>query len=146
MSSAKTNKDIFTLFDKKGQGSISKQLFGDYLRAIGYNPTNQLTEQILSQSNAADQLTLDAISGMIKENETELNATTTAKVEDFIKAFQVFDKENTGKVSVGDIRYMLTSLGERLSDEEVDELLKGVEVDSDGGVDYRKFIEDILRQ
>lgn len=146
MSSAKTNKDIFTLFDKKGQGSISKQLFGDYLRAIGYNPTNQLTEQILSQSNAADQLTLDAISGMIKENETELNATTSAKVEDFIKAFQVFDKENTGKVSVGDIRYMLTSLGERLSDEEVDELLKGVEVDSDGGVDYRKFIEDILRQ
>ncbi|CCE90532.1 Mlc1p TDEL_0B04030 [Torulaspora delbrueckii] len=146
MSSAKTNKDIFTLFDKKGQGSISKQLFGDYLRAIGYNPTNQLTEQILSQSNASDQLTLDAISGMIKENEAELNATTTAKVEDFIKAFQVFDKENTGKVSVGDIRYMLTSLGERLSDEEVDELLKGVEVDSDGGVDYRKFIEDILRQ
>lgn len=146
MSSAKTNKDIFTLFDKKGQGSISKQLFGDYLRAIGYNPTNQLTEQILSQSNASDQLTLDAISGMIKENEAELNATTTAKVEDFIKAFQVFDKENTGKVSIGDIRYMLTSLGERLSDEEVDELLKGVEVDSDGGVDYRKFIEDILRQ
>lgn len=146
MSSAKTNKDIFTLFDKKGQGSISKQLFGDYLRAIGYNPTNQLTDQILSQGNAPDQLTLDEISGMIKQNEAELNATTTGKVEDFIKAFQVFDKENTGKVSVGDIRYMLTSLGERLSDEEVDELLKGVEVDSDGGVDYRKFIEDILRQ
>lgn len=146
MSSSKTNKDIFTLFDKKGQGSISKQLFGDYLRAIGYNPTNQLTEQILLQSNAADQLTLEAISGMIQENEAELNATTTGKVEDFIKAFQVFDKENSGKVSVGDIRYMLTSLGERLSDEEVDELLKGVEVDSDGGVDYRKFIEDILRQ
>lgn len=146
MSSAKTNKDIFTLFDKKGQGSISKQLFGDYLRAIGYNPTNQLTDQILSQGNAPDQLTLDEISGMIKQNEAELNATTNGKVEDFIKAFQVFDKENTGKVSVGDIRYMLTSLGERLSDEEVDELLKGVEVDSDGGVDYRKFIEDILRQ
>lgn len=146
MSNAKTNKDIFTLFDKKGQGTISKHLFGDYLRAIGYNPTNQLTEDILAHGNAPDQLTLEAIGGLIGQNEAELDATTTGKVEDFIKAFQVFDKENTGKVSVGDIRYMLTSLGEKLSDEEVDELLKGVEVDGNGGVDYKKFIEDILRQ
>lgn len=146
MSSAKTNKDIFTLFDKRGQGVISRQLFGDYLRAIGYNPTNQQTESILSRSNASENLSLDAINEIIQQNEQELNATTTGKVDDFIKAFQVFDKENTGKVSVGDIKYMLTSLGEKLSDDEVDELLKGVEIDSNGGVDYRKFIEDILRQ
>lgn len=146
MPSSKTNKDIFTLFDKKGQGAISKQLFGDYLRAIGYNPTNQQSEDILKNANAPDQLSLELIDELIQSNERELDATTTGKVDDFIKAFQVFDKENSGKVSVGDIRYMLTSLGEKLSDEEVDELLKGVEIDSEGGVDYKKFIEDILRQ
>ncbi|CCH57979.1 hypothetical protein TBLA_0A01790 [Henningerozyma blattae CBS 6284] len=145
MSSEKTNKDIFTLFDKKGQGAISTQLFGDYLRAVGYNPTNQLTQDILKTSSK-DQLSFDDINLLIKENEKSLTATTDAKVDDFIKAFQVFDKENTGKVSVGDIRYMLTGLGEKLSDEEVDELLKGVQVDADGSVNYKKFIEDIIRQ
>ena len=75
-----------------------------------------------------------------------MDATTKAKTEDFVKAFQVFDKESTGKVSVGDLRYMLTGLGEKLTDAEVDELLKGVEVDSNGEIDYKKFIEDVLRQ
>ncbi|GCF00724.1 myosin light chain 1 [Zygosaccharomyces mellis] len=145
-AAARTNKDIFTLFDKKGQGTIPKPLFGDYLRAIGYNPTIQQTEQILADGNAPDQLSLDSIHELIQRNQQELEATTSGRVEDFIKAFQVFDKENTGKVSVGDVRYMLTSLGEKLSDEEVNELLKGVEIDSDGGVNYKKFIEDILRQ
>ena len=139
MSATRANKDIFTLFDKKGQGAIAKDSLGDYLRAIGYNPTNQLVQD-------ASSLTLDQITGLIEVNEKELDATTKAKTEDFVKAFQVFDKESTGKVSVGDLRYMLTGLGEKLTDAEVDELLKGVEVDSNGEIDYKKFIEDVLRQ
>ncbi|CCF55879.1 hypothetical protein KAFR_0A04440 [Kazachstania africana CBS 2517] len=145
MSIVKNNKDIFTLFDKKGQGSISKEQFGDYLRAIGYNPTNEQVKNILA-SHSSDQLSLDEINEIVSLNINELEATTQYKSDDFIKAFQIFDKENTGKVTVGDLRYMLTGLGEKLSDEEVDELLKGVEVDSDGGIDYKKFIDDILRQ
>lgn len=142
---AKNNKDIFTLFDKKGCGSISNQQFGDYLRAIGYNPTNAQVGDILN-GTSGDVLTLDQITELISKNQELLDATTTGKIDDFIKAFQVFDKENTGRVTIGDIRYMLTGLGEKLSDEEVDELLKGVEADADGSIDYKKFMEDILRQ
>ncbi|SCW00530.1 LAFE_0C06216g1_1 [Lachancea fermentati] len=142
--SDKTQKDIFTLFDRQAKGTISKQQLGDYLRAIGYNPTNALVEQV--GEGAGDELSLQEVGSLVSKHQEALEKTTQGKVEDFIKAFQVFDKENTGKVSVGDIRYMLTGLGERLSDAEVDELLKGVEVDADGGIDYRKFIEDVLRQ
>ncbi|KAL3230095.1 Cell division control protein 4 [Nakaseomyces bracarensis] len=138
------NKDIFTLFDKKGQGSIPKDVVGDYLRAIGYNPTNKQVADILSGSG--ETLTLDEVEKLVSSHQDLLDATTKGKVEDFVKAFQVFDKDNTGKVSVGDLRYMLTGLGEKLTDEEVDELLKGVEVDSEGMIDYKKFIEDVLRQ
>lgn len=45
-----------------------------------------------------------------------------------MRGFQVFDKEGTGYIGVGELRYVLTSLGEKLSDDEVDELLKGVTV------------------
>ena len=48
--------------------------------------------------------------------------------EEFIRGFQVFDKEGNGYIGAGELRYVLTSLGEKLSDEEVDELLKGVQV------------------
>ncbi|AMD21304.1 HER025Wp [Eremothecium sinecaudum] len=141
---SRISKDIFTLFDKQAKGSISKPQLGDYLRAIGYNPTNGFVQEI--SQKLPDQLSLDDIATVEKTHEKELNASMEGRLEDFVKAFQVFDKENTGKVTVGDIRYMLTGLGERLTDEEVDELMKGVEVDADGGVDYKKFIEDVLRQ
>lgn len=49
-------------------------------------------------------------------------------IEEFVRGFQVFDKEGNGFIGVGELRYVLTSLGEKLSDEEVDELLKGVQV------------------
>lgn len=142
--SQKNNTDIFTLFDKKGQGHIDSALVGDYLRAIGYNPTNQQVTDLTRDGSAT--YSLEQMNQLVHDNQQLLDATTQGKLEDFIKAFQVFDKENTGKVTVGDLRYMLTGLGEKLDDSEVDELLKGVEVDSDGGIEYRKFIEDILRQ
>lgn len=146
MSSSTNNKDIFTLFDKKAQGSIGRDLVGDYLRAIGYNPTNKQVHELVESQGNGEQFTLEQLEQLIADNQKLLDTTTQGKLEDFVKAFQVFDKENTGKVTVGDLKYMLTGLGEKLSDDEVEELLKGIEVDSEGGIEYRKFIEDILRQ
>ena len=53
---------------------------------------------------------------------------TLLRTDEFIRGFQVFDKDGTGYIGVGELRYVLTSLGEKLSDDEVDELLKGVKV------------------
>ena len=43
---------------------------------------------------------------------------------EFTKAFKVFDKEDSGYIAVGEIKYILTQLGERMEDGEVEELLK----------------------
>jgi calmodulin len=56
------------------------------------------------------------------------NALTALPPEEFIRGFQVFDKEGNGFIGAGELRYVLTQLGEKMSDEEVDELLKGVQV------------------
>lgn len=47
-------------------------------------------------------------------------------LDEFIKGFQVFDKTGKGLIGAGELRYVLTQLGEKMSDAEVDELLKGV--------------------
>ena len=46
---------------------------------------------------------------------------------------------------MGELRYILTSIGEKLTDSEVDDLLKGVNV-VDGNVDYVEFVKSILDQ
>ena len=40
----------------------------------------------------------------------------------------MFDKEGNGYIGQGEFRYILTTLGEPLSDHEVDELLKDAEI------------------
>jgi hypothetical protein len=52
----------------------------------------------------------------------------TVGVEEFIRGFQVFDKEGNGFIGAGELRYVLTQLGEKMTDEEVDELLKGAQI------------------
>lgn len=55
--------------------------------------------------------------------------------EEYCRGFQVFDKDMTGFIGVGQLKYILTNLGEKMSDEEVDELLKTVDTSS-GQVNY----------
>ncbi|KAG8839068.1 SCF ubiquitin ligase complex subunit cdc4 [Serendipita sp. 400] len=66
--------------------------------------------------------------------------------EEFIRGFQVFDKEGNGYIGAGELRYVLTQLGEKMTDEEVDELLKGVQIGADGNVNYESFVRTILSQ
>jgi Ca2+-binding EF-hand superfamily protein len=54
-----------------------------------------------------------------------LSSIDCPSIDEFIRGFQVFDKEGNGFIGAGELRYVLTQLGEKMSDEEVDELLKG---------------------
>lgn len=65
--------------------------------------------------------------------------------DEFIKGFQVFDKAGNGFIGAGELRYVLTQLGEKMTDEEVDELLKGFPV-TDGQINYHSFVRSILAQ
>jgi hypothetical protein len=57
-------------------------------------------------------------------------------VAEFLKAFKVFDKEDSGYIAVGEIKYILTQLGERMDEGEVEEVLKMADVGPDGQVNY----------
>lgn len=55
--------------------------------------------------------------------------------EEYCRGFQVFDKDMTGYIGVGQLKYILTNLGEKMTDDEVEELLKAVDTSS-GQVNY----------
>ena len=49
---------------------------------------------------------------------------------------RVFDKKNCGYLTVDELRHIMTNLGEKLTDEEVDEMIREVDLDGDGHIDY----------
>ena len=57
------------------------------------------------------------------------------------EAFRVFDKEGSGSVSVVDFRHVMTNLGERFTDEEVDEIIVEVGTDDQGRINCEGIYE-----
>ena len=48
----------------------------------------------------------------------------------------MFDKDGNGYISAAELRHVMTNLGEKLTDEEVDEMIREADVDGDGQINY----------
>jgi Ca2+-binding EF-hand superfamily protein len=55
--------------------------------------------------------------------------------EEMRAAFQVFDRDGSGTISAEELRNVMKSLGEALSDDEIDEMLKEADADGNGTID-----------
>lgn len=135
------------MFDKQGNGTIPNEKVGDLLRSLGHNPTEAQVEQLVqsfptSKSTVTFDQLLAAIQAALASNPNKFQPQTTA--EEFIQGFQVFDKDNNGLISIGELRYVLTSLGEKMTDAEVDELVKYIEVNKNGYVNYEQLVNLIM--
>lgn len=58
--------------------------------------------------------------------------------EEIKEAFKVFDKDGNGFISAAELRHVMTNLGEKLSDQEVEEMIREADVDGDGQINYRE--------
>ena len=65
--------------------------------------------------------------------------------EEIREAFDVFDRENNGFVTHADLKFVMGQLGEKLTDEEVNEMLKEADVREKGHITWNgKFLSHIL--
>ena len=117
---ATTNyKEAFALFDKRGNQRVPVSSLGDLLRACGQNPTLAEVDE-LSRGIKNDCKPFHiALVGWHKHNcfflvdfDSFLKILNRpngfrdpGEPEEFVRGFQVFDKEMTGLIGVGELKY-----------------------------------------
>ncbi|KAL3874254.1 hypothetical protein ACJMK2_037294 [Sinanodonta woodiana] len=131
-------KETFSLFDKDDIGSIPSKELGNVLRALGQSPTeaevDDMTNRIDTEGNGT--LTFDEFLVILEKTMKDTDPETELR-----EAFKIFDKDNDGFISNSELRHWLTTLGEKLTDEEVEEMIKETDTDGDGLINYEEFVE-----
>eukprot|EP00668_Euglena_longa_P040424 GGOE01053235.1.p2 GENE.GGOE01053235.1~~GGOE01053235.1.p2 ORF type:complete len:155 (+),score=60.05 GGOE01053235.1:80-544(+) len=132
--------DAFALFDKDKSDSIPVKDLGLALRAAGTNPTEQDLQDFTSELESVGATVVDfkqfldfafrKLSEYISEEELKL-------------AFQTFDKDGLGCVSVTELRIIMCTLGDKLSEDEMNELLQEVDMDIEGNVNYEELCKKL---
>ncbi|KAF9948532.1 hypothetical protein BGZ72_009581 [Mortierella alpina] len=132
-------KEAFNLYDRKGTGSIPSSDLGSLLRAIKQNPSEAEIKELIAQSEPT--LSFDAFSKIALRPDGFKPAATA---EQMVEGFKVFDPQDNGTISEDELRRVLTTMGEALSTQEVDELLREAKIEKNGMISYEDFVRNLL--
>jgi len=57
-----------------------------------------------------------------------------------LKAFRLFDDDNTGKISLKNLKRVARELGEAMTEEELQEMIDEADRNGDGEIDEEEFV------
>nr|XP_009507559.1 PREDICTED: calmodulin-like protein 4 [Phalacrocorax carbo] len=133
-------KECFSLYDKKQNGKIKASDLMAVMRCLGASPTpgevqRHLHLHTIDRNAELDFSTfLNIMYRQMKQEEPE---------REILTALSMIDRQKRGVISVSELRAKLTRLGEKLSEEEVDDLLKEAKVGPNGTIKYEEFVRNI---
>ncbi|XP_070535608.1 myosin-2 essential light chain-like [Ptychodera flava] len=134
-------RDCFSLFDKVGDGKVEISEIQNVLRALGYNPMGEDVKKIEKElGDGADRVAFENFMAVVAAHGSKIRGDSTSDYTTMVEGLRVFDKESNGYISSSELRHILTTLGDRLSDEDVDDLLQGLE-NSHGQINYEDFVQ-----
>ncbi|XP_044835448.1 calmodulin-like protein 4 isoform X1 [Mauremys mutica] len=133
-------KECFSLYDKKQQGKINASDLITVMRCLGTSPTPGEVDRHLQGHKIDRKAELDFstfLTIMYRQMQQE------DPEKEILAALAMTDKQKKGFITASELRAKLTRLGEKLSDDEVDDLLREAKIAPNGMVKYEEFIHTI---
>eukprot|EP00913_Durusdinium_trenchii_P026629 g24985.t1 len=117
-------KEAFDLFDTDGSGEIDSKELKVAMRALGFEPKKEEIQKMISDVDAP-------------WHHEQMGASLS---DEILKAFRLFDDDETGKISFKNLKRVAKELGERMTDEELQEMIDEADRDGDGEVNEEEFL------
>ncbi|XP_014787760.1 neo-calmodulin [Octopus bimaculoides] len=134
-------REAFTMFDRDKDGKITARELGTVLRSLGQNPTEQEIRDMINEVDFDGNGTIEfnEFLAMMSKRQSETN-----ELQEVTDAFKVFDKDDDGFIDASELRHVMVTLGEKLSDKEVADMIREADVDGDGQINYQEFIRIMM--
>ncbi|MEB3182008.1 MAG: EF-hand domain-containing protein [Nostocaceae cyanobacterium] len=122
----------FQAFDEDSNGTISAKELGLVMGSLGQSPDEMDLRDMIKEVDVD-------LSGSIDFE--EFKALMVSKQGDRTSrlklAFSVFDENNSGQITADEMRGVMSKFG--LTESELDEIVKEVDHDGDGSIDFQEF-------
>merc|ERR550514_40712 len=135
-------KEAFDLFDTDGSGNIDVKELTIAMKALGCEPKPGEIEKMMSEvdEDGGGEIGFDEFLTMMTNK--ILNKDPK---EDMIKAFRLFDDDETGSVSFKNLKRVANETGQTLTDDELQEMLNDADKDEDGVLNEEEFLRMMKR-
>lgn len=139
---SKDLEDAMFLFAYDDSKKVSCREVGAVIRSVGLNPTEAELKEMQDVVTKQFGGSIDArgLTQILQPRLQQLQ-TTSDELRD---ALEVFDKNGNGMIPIQDFKSSLTTLGERVPDEMMDELIREIDQDGDGQVSIDAAIRTLL--
>ncbi|XP_076443021.1 neo-calmodulin-like [Babylonia areolata] len=141
MSSKDSVTEAFELFDADNDGKILASEVGTAIRSLGHVVTDAELRKLFGKAGIDPRGKVDL--GKFRQLVQPLQGINYTKQLE--EAFNTIDKEGSGFIMATELRHLLTHMGDRISDEEFNALLEELEVDSNGRVRRKEFVQLLSR-
>ena len=131
-------KRVFQMFDRNGDGRITKKELNDSLENLGIFISDKDLSQMIQRIdvNGDGCVDMDEFGELYQTIMDERD-----NEEDMREAFNVFDQNADGFITVDELRTVLSSLGlkQGRTVQDCKNMISKVDVDGDGMVDFKEF-------
>ncbi|XP_023338566.1 neo-calmodulin [Eurytemora carolleeae] len=129
-------KEMFQMFDKDGDGTISVKELGTVLRTLGLNPSEEEVEEMIEESDKDGSGSIDfqEFCGLMVNRDKQKETP-----DDIKQIFRVFDKDGNGYVSSSELKFVMSRLNVHFSDSELQEMVLEADLDGDGQINFNEF-------
>lgn len=135
-------KEAFDLFDPDGTGKIATKELKVAMRALGFEPKKEELKKLIADvdPDGLGKLALEEFLNIMSVKMLEKDPK-----EEMLRAFRLFDDDETGKISFKNLKRVARELGENLTDEELQEMIDEADKDGDGEISQEEFMR-IMRK
>ncbi|KAL1468419.1 hypothetical protein MTO96_041497 [Rhipicephalus appendiculatus] len=134
-------RDVFFKFDAERTGTVAFEHVDEILRTAGRVITDPEFKKRVKSTVPAElekKVQFPEFVDMVQKCTRPFNAQ-----KDLHDAFRVFDRDGHGFITTAELRHVVTTLGERMTEDEAEELIREADANNEGHVDYEEFIKTI---
>ena len=130
---------VFDMFDKDGSGEIDVSEVKGVLTSMGRKPDDKAVNEFLKFADVDKSKTISKKEFLRAMN--EMYSIGSDEVEQCVEAFQVFDRDHSGKISRDEMKNILMKYGKDFTESECEEIFDLLDLNKDGEIDYAEFTE-----